>query len=922
MHSLFGHRSFKSIIPKISNMRPGGVSWDRVRKHPIRLLASAVALAALMGVLTQTARAAGVNCQAGRAGTGSVLYLYYPTANDSNFPDNVGDIGVTTSPLADFDVADLASGIGTTAALRDAVTSRVKVDYCEFNIRIVSTTSASGTTNPTPGDARWQVVGIGSDSSPDLFGVASDVDTGDAVAQDFARVFADSFGVEFGGAGGELNGTNSTLARWANAIAGTISHEAGHDYGLGHNDSISKAGEDDRKNHLMASGTSGGLTGADRVKDRHFSDTSFEKLAANIGLYEQTVSNWDFINPNSTAANGFTITVLVVPSAGAPTAGSIYTGSLSPWNNVSISADGSETFQGVSYNRYRIDFTDPKGWANGSAGEVGAGVEFHVGVGLTTAYIVRETELRSGTTVLGLHPRVVGYTVDGSFDPENGDFHVTLVNEDPDAPLIMSDIEILHLPRTLAIDEMVPGGKLVGQDGLPIVPWKAWDPGQKAVVVSDRANLSLGNLADPRAVDYKYETAPGCKRGIVKPPPIQDARGFAEIEYCPEGHVLGLFPSARVYVKATVTDPAAIHFDAKEGRFVTGPLSTRVFFQVPGKSPDLNENGVDDAIDIDNGTCADTNRNGVCDHIEPQHYKYAAKLVCGVQPEENDGRLVRGSYATTVNILNPQEREVRLVKTLSLTYPPEEQRPGNVLTIGKDLLRPDQALKVDCADIQRRLFPNGLPASYIEGFVVIESSGSLDVTAVYSSRDVAEAPDCGGRPGGGGEHCGCKHGGDGHCKRGCGKGGGDSPGCQPPDSISTTLDVEQIRERVIERAKPPPVRQCADLTVRDISRPQVSCPKGAGSCVTTVDYVIANIGNAASGPFESRATLDPNQSVVVTQLVGAGLAPGQSTSVTTVTPPGGNCFDPDCTVKVDVDSSNKVKECREDNNSLAKTTKG
>lgn len=896
-----------------------GRVWRGARHiRSARRLARSLAVAMLIGAPAQIAYAAAVNCQADRASTGSVLYLYFPTTSDSKFPDDVGSIGITTSPLAAFSVADLDSGIGNTSQLRDAVVSRVKTDYCEFNIRIVSTTSSNGATDPRPSDTRWQVVGIGSDASPDLFGIASDVDTGDSVAQDFARVFARTFRVEFGGSGGELNGTNSTLPRWANAIAGTVSHEAGHDYGLGHDDSISKPGEDDRKNHLMASGASGGLTGADRVKDRHFGDTEFEVLAANIGLYQQTISNWDFVNPNSTAANGFTITVLVDPSAGAPTAASIYTGNLSPWNNVSISANGSETLQGTNYNRYRIDFTGPKGWANGAAGEVGAGVEFHVGVGLTTAYIVRNTELRSGTTVLGLHPRVVGYTVNASFDPENGDYYVTLFNADPAAALILSDIEILQLPRTVAIDQMVPGGALEDQDGLSIKPWTVWDPGQKVVEVGDSANLSLGNLANRRAVDRKYIEAPGCKRGIIKPPPIQDATGTSEVEYCPKGRVLGLFPSARVYVKATVTDPQAVHFDPKLGRFVTGPLSTRVFFQVPGKKPDLNNNGVDDAIDIDNGTCQDTNRNGICDDAEPQRYKYAAKLVCGMQPLENDGRLVRGSYATTVNILNPQSGQVRLTKTLSLSYPPEEQSPGEVRAIGKDLLRPSQALKVDCADIRKRLFPNGLPTSYIEGFVVIESFGSLDVSAVYTSRDVAKAPDCAEQPGGG-AHCGCQHGGRQDC---CGyHGGGGSMGCRPADSISSTLDVEQIRERIIERKKPP-VKLCPDLTVTKIGRPNVSCPGGAGTCKTTVNYTIANIGNAASGPFQSQATLDPGQSVKVTQTVGSGLNPGQSTSVTVVTPPGGNCFDPDCTVTVEVDSSNRVNECKEDNNTLTETTKG
>lgn len=916
MKSYFGDRNTLANFKTSSCRDWRGAS----RTGPVRRLARGLALAMLIGAPAQFAHAAAVNCQADRASAGSVLYLYFPTSSDSNFPDDVGNIGITTSPLAAFDVADLDSGIGTTSELRDAIISRVKTDYCEFNIRSVSTTSSNGTTNPTPGDTRWQVVGIGSDSSPDLFGIASDVDTGDSDPQDFARVFADSFGVEFGGAGGELNGANSTLERWSNAIAGTVSHEAGHDYGLGHDASISKPGEDDRKNHLMASGSSGGLTGADRVKDRHFGDTEFEILAANIGLYQQTISNWDFVNPNSTAADGFTITVLVDPSAGAPTASSVYTGNLSPWNNVSISADGSETFQGTNYNRYRVAFTEPKGWANGAAGEVGAGVEFHVGVGLTTAYIVRETELRAEATVLGLRPRVVGYTVEGSFDPENGDYHVTLSNADPSAPLTISDIEILQLPRTVAIDQMVPGGALEDQQGLPFKPWAAWDPGQKVIEVRDSANLSLGNLANPRAVDYNFKTDPGCKRGIIKPPPIPDATGFGEVEYCPKGRVLGLFPSARVYVKATVTDPKAVHFDAKLGRFVVGPLSTRVFFQVPGKKPDLNKNSVDDAIDIENGTCEDTNRNGVCDEAEPQRYKYAAKLVCGMQSLENDGRLVRGSYATTINIFNPQSREVRLTKTLSLGYPPEEQSPGEVLTIGKDLLRPNQALKVDCADIRRRLFPNGFPSAYIDGFVVIESFGSLDVSAVYTSRDVAKAPDCGERPGGG-AYCGCQPGGHHDCVKGCGHGGGGSMGCRPADSISTTLDVDQIRERIIERKKPP-VKQCPDLTVTKIGRPKVSCPGGAGTCKTTVDYMIANIGNAPSGPFESQATLDPGQSVKVTQAVGSGLNPGQSTSVTVVTPPGGNCYDPDCTVTVEVDSSNRVNECKEDNNTLAETTKG
>lgn len=866
------------------------------------------------------AQAAVVNCQANRPGAGNVIYLYYPTASDSNFPDDVGDLGLTTSPLAAFDANDLDSGIGSTAQVRNAITERVKVDYCEFDVRVVQTTSANGTTNPNPSDARWQVVGIGSDSfaGATLFGVAEDVDTGDSDLTDFARVWADEFGDGFGGAGGALGGANSTLARWANAIAGTVSHEAGHNYGLSHDNSVSQPSEDSRKSHLMASGqaTTGALTGADRVKDRHFSDASFEILAANIGLFEQTVSNWDFVNPNNSTADGFQITVLVLPAAGTPSKASIYTGGLSPWNDVSISADGSEMFKGTLYNRFQIDFTDPKSWNNGDPGEVGPGTEFHVGVGLTTNYIVRNTRLSSGGTALELNPRVVGYTTDGSFDPSTGDFHVTFSNADPDeGPLVLSDFKIRHLPRTINIDEMVEGGKLVGIDGLPVTPWNV--RGTDSVVVSDTTDVAVGNLAEARAVDFVFDTDPKCQRGLPKPPPIGDSGGPFEVEYCPEGHVLGLFPSSRVYFEATVTDPDARFFDPNLGEFVTGPLRTKIFVQIPGSKPDLNENGVDDAIDIADGTCEDSNRNGVCDHVEPPTFKYAAKMVCGEQPDPGSTRLAQGFYATAINILNPNEERARFTKKLALTFPPDEQRPGEVLSIGKDELDPDHALEVDCIDVKRKLFPNGFPASYIKGFVVITSNMSLDVTAVYTTRPLdVGGPRCKEPPK---ERCGEAQGA--HKAHSCCEGHARPKHCKATGARSVSIDVEQIRERKTEPKKPP-TRQCPDLTIRDIGRPNVRCPSGTGTCRTIVSIELANIGNDNSGPFDFTAIFDPKQSVVVQQSVPSGLMAGEVRTFSVTTPRGGNCFDPDCTISVRVDNTDAVNECNERNNQGRETTGG
>ena len=120
----------------------------------------------------------------------------------------------------------------------------------------------------------------------------------------------------------------------------------------------------------------------------------------------------------------------------------------------------------------------------------------------------------------------------------------------------------------------------------------------------------------------------------------------------------------------------------------------------------------------------------------PAGFAYAAKIVCGVQKDPKDMRLARGFYATAINIHNPNADAVNFSKKLALTFPPEQQKPGKVLPIAEDRLRPDEALEVDCNDVRRRLFPNDFPGPYIKGFVVIQSKASLDVTAVYSTASL------------------------------------------------------------------------------------------------------------------------------------------------------------------------------------------
>lgn len=115
-------------------------------------------------------------------------------------------------------------------------------------------------------------------------------------------------------------------------------------------------------------------------------------------------------------------------------------------------------------------------------------------------------------------------------------------------------------------------------------------------------------------------------------------------------------------------------------------------------------------------------------------YEYTAKLVCGQQQDTRELRLARGVYATTVNIHNPHTQPVRFFKKLALSVPsPKGQAAGQVLPIAEERLFYGEAVASDCEGLRRRLFPGGFPGGYIEGYTVIQSPSSLDVTAVYST---------------------------------------------------------------------------------------------------------------------------------------------------------------------------------------------
>ena len=121
--------------------------------------------------------------------------------------------------------------------------------------------------------------------------------------------------------------------------------------------------------------------------------------------------------------------------------------------------------------------------------------------------------------------------------------------------------------------------------------------------------------------------------------------------------------------------------------------------------------------------------NGESTQVPEFKYEYAVKFVIGEQKESENLRLAKGLYSTTINIHNPNDTAAIFYKKIALTYPPEEQQAGNIIPISTDTLFYDQALKTDGYDIKNKV----KFSTYIEGFIIIQSTVSLDVSAVYTT---------------------------------------------------------------------------------------------------------------------------------------------------------------------------------------------
>lgn len=132
--------------------------------------------------------------------------------------------------------------------------------------------------------------------------------------------------------------------------------------------------------------------------------------------------------------------------------------------------------------------------------------------------------------------------------------------------------------------------------------------------------------------------------------------------------------------------------------------------------------------------------------LAPPYLEYAAKFTCGIESAKEADDVVSGVCASSINIHNPQSQiAVPFVKKIVVANR-EDAAIGRIVVL-RDVLKPDQADRVDCTFIAKAL--DQATTAYVEGFVVLEVprvaatsvaptvQPVLDVVGKYTARPLA-----------------------------------------------------------------------------------------------------------------------------------------------------------------------------------------
>jgi hypothetical protein len=530
----------------------------------------------------------------------SRLFLFFPAQNLPNPFPPIPSKGFNNKtkwlPMPKFDpVRDLAAHRGTETDLREGILDVVKRIYCEFNVHVEQTSRI-----PTSADGpRRNTIAIGTDVADNrgctdpLRGQAKveGGDTGDGNPVDFARVWAGVFQACATKHDQGLDGTNSTTQRWAESIGSTAAHEAGHNFGLSHDDGFPLSLNEDRfRHHLMRRGAA--YNWKERAEPRHFSDFEYSILANNVGLAMDTMWGWDLTNPNSgPGPNAAKLRMELLSVSPSLILSWPYSGNRSPWINPTLRGPlASRAFKGVNYHVYQIEWSTGQPWTEGQygsarpIGEVPNQARFHVGATFSSlnhrgdpeSVIITDMRLLDASNnALPQQPR--WFAADAAtFNQDDGLLKMQFHNVS-DRPLMLRDVVVRDLPRIVSVNSMTADLQISDMTERTFEPWpdgtrRPLD--QQMVAAGQTIAVEIGNVRKPPYVIHKSAERDCAPRKDPDQP----------VGHCqPAKPSTDPFPSTTTYITATIVDPQGPTLDPNSGQPVTGPVETRLFYQLAGR---------------------------------------------------------------------------------------------------------------------------------------------------------------------------------------------------------------------------------------------------------------------------------------------------------------------------------------------------
>ena len=190
------------------------------------------------------------------------------------------------------------------------------------------------------------------------------------------------------------------------------------------------------------------------------------------------------------------------------------------------------------------------------------------------AIIIMDVKLLDASNnTLPQHPRWMSFDA-ATFNQRSGILNLRMFNV-LDRPLILRDVVVRDLPRIISINAMMQDEPISDISERVFQPWA--DGTRRPLTqqtIAGGGEVSI-RVADVRKRPYvlRRPTSQGCA------PPDDDSEHKCQ----PGTVVVDLFPATTLYLTATIVDPKGQRWDPKTKRLVTGPVESRLYYQIAGR---------------------------------------------------------------------------------------------------------------------------------------------------------------------------------------------------------------------------------------------------------------------------------------------------------------------------------------------------